>query len=68
MKETAVAEYAYDKYGRLRAEWDPRISPNLKTTYSYDEEGHVTAMTPPGQEPWTFTYGAIAGDAGTGRL
>ncbi len=63
-----VAEYAYDKQGRLRAEWDPRISPALKTTYGYDAEGHVTALNPPGQEPWAFTYGATAGDAGTGRL
>ncbi len=64
----AVAEYSYDKQGRLRAEWDPRISPALKTMYGYDAEGHVTALTPPGQESWAFTYGAIAGDSGTGRL
>jgi streptogramin lyase len=63
-----VAEYSYDKQGRLRAEWDPRISPALKTTYGYDAEGHVTALNPPGQEPWAFTYGTVAGDAGTGRL
>jgi streptogramin lyase len=64
-----VAEYAYDKQGRLRAEWDPRLAPHeLKTTYGYDEEGHVTALTPPGQESWAFTYGTIAGDTGTGRL
>ncbi|MGB8966823.1 MAG: hypothetical protein WCB99_14400, partial [Candidatus Cybelea sp.] len=68
MQEIAVAEYSYDKRGRLRAEWDPRVSPALKTTYGYDEEGHVTAMTPPGHESWAFTYGAIAGDTGTGRL
>jgi streptogramin lyase len=68
MQETAVAEYTYDKYGHLRAEWDPRISPNLRNIYGYDGEGHVTSMSPPGQEPWAFTYGAIAGDAGTGRL
>ncbi|MGA2162992.1 MAG: hypothetical protein ABSH36_00815 [Solirubrobacteraceae bacterium] len=71
MTETpiAVAEYAYDKLGRLRAQWDPRLSPQeLKTTYGYDAEGHVTALNPPGQEPWAFTYGTIAGDAGTGRL
>jgi streptogramin lyase len=68
MQETAVAEYQYDKRGRLRAEWDPRITPALKTTYGYDEEGHVTAMSPPGQEPWLFTYGASVNDAGTGRL
>lgn len=63
-----VAEYAYDKQGRLRGEWDPRVSPALKTTYGYDVEGHVTALDPPGQEPWAFTYGTIAGDAGSGRL
>jgi YD repeat-containing protein len=68
MQETVVAEYSYDKLGRLRAEWDPRISPALKTKYGYDQEGHVTALTPPGQESWTFTYGAVANDKGTGRL
>jgi streptogramin lyase len=68
MEATTVAKYEYDKLGRLRVEWDPRISPALKMTYGYDENGHVTAVNPPGQEPWTFTYGAIAGDKGTGRL
>ena len=68
MQETAVAEYRYDQLGRLRAEWDPRVSPALKTIYGYDPEGHVTALTTPGHESWAFTYGAIAGDAGTGRL
>lgn len=68
MKETTVAEYLYDNRGRLRAEWDPRISPSLKTYYGYDREGHLTVMQPAGQEPWAFTYGAIAGDTGTGRL
>jgi streptogramin lyase len=68
MQETAVAQYSYDLRGRLRAEWDPRISPALKTTYGYDIESHVTALTPPGQESWAFTYGAISGDLGTGRL
>lgn len=68
MEETAVAEYSYDGLGRLRAEWDPRVSPALKTIYGYSEEGLLTALTPPGQESWTFTYGSIAGDAGGGRL
>ncbi len=67
-KPIAVAEYTYDKKGRLRAEWDPRISPALKTSYGYDSEGHVTALTPPGEESWVFTYAPIAGDTGTGRL
>lgn len=68
VEHPVVAEYKYDGSGRLRAEWDPRISPALKTTYGYDEEGHVTALTQPGQESWAFTYGTITGDAGTGRL
>ena len=66
--EIPVAKYEYDKQGRLRAEWDPRISPALKTIYGYDAEGHVTAISPPGQEPWIFSYGPAAGDAGSGRL
>ena len=77
MEEKAVAEYAYDKQGRLRAEWDPRIEKSsscggscaaLKTTYGYDSEGHVTSVTPPGQQPWAFTYGTISSDSNTGRL
>ena len=68
MEEIAVAEYSYDKLGRLRVEWDPRVSPALKTTYGYDEYGHVTALNPPGQEPWSLTYGTSTGDSGSGRL
>ncbi len=68
METKVVAEYAYDKQGRLRAEWDPRISPALKTIYGYDAEGHVAALTPPGQESWLLHYGTITSDPGTGRL
>ena len=68
MQTKAVARYAYDKLGRLRVEWDPRISPELTTVYGYDAGGHVTAISPPGQEPWLLHYGAIVGDSNTGRL
>ena len=63
-----VAEYAYSPStlasGELIAEWDPRITPNLKETYTYDREsggkyqeaGLLTKLTPPGQEPWEFDY------------
>jgi YD repeat-containing protein len=77
MEEPAVAQYAYDKQGRLRAEWDPRIEHGAdcgtecaapKTTYGYDAAGHVTALTPPGRASWTFTYGTISGDSNAGRL
>jgi DNA-binding beta-propeller fold protein YncE len=68
MEEKVTAEYSYDKRGRLRAEWDPRISPAVKTTYGYDAEGYVTAVTPPNQQGWVFTYGTIGGDSNPGRL
>jgi streptogramin lyase len=64
----AVAEYRYDNRGRLRAEWDPRVSTPLKSKLGYDEEGHVTALTEAGQESWVFNYGTTSGDAGTGRI
>jgi streptogramin lyase len=63
-----VAEYRYDKSGRLRAELDPRTSPALKTRYGYDDEGHLTALSPSGQESWIFSYGSVTGDKGMGRL
>ncbi len=68
MQTTPVAQYAYDRQGRLRAEWDPEISPALKTTYGYDAEGHVTAVTPPGQQPWLLHYGTTEQDPTSGRL
>jgi streptogramin lyase len=68
VEEKGVAEYSYDKNGRLRAEWDPEVSPALKTTYGYDEEGHVTVVSPPGEEPWLVHYGTTSTDSSTGRL
>jgi RHS repeat-associated protein len=68
LKPIPVAEFAYDAQGRLRAEWNPQITPNLKTTYGYDAEGHVTAVSPPGQEPWLLHYGTIPDDDDSARL
>jgi hypothetical protein len=68
MKTVTVAQYSYDGKGRLRAEWDPRISPALKTIVAYDTENHVVSLTPPGQEPWLFDYGTTVGDSSPGRL
>lgn len=62
-----VANYSYDTEGRLIAAWDPRVSPALKETYTY-ESGRLKTLAPPGQEPWTFTYGTIAGETTGGRL
>ncbi|WP_407675842.1 RHS repeat-associated core domain-containing protein [Peterkaempfera bronchialis] len=65
-----VAQYAYDDQGRLREQWDPRISPALKTAYAYDSAGRVTTLTPPGELPWTFSYGQAGSSpaAGDGML
>ncbi|KJY15779.1 hypothetical protein VR46_45580, partial [Streptomyces sp. NRRL S-444] len=36
----------------------------------YDSAGHVTRLTPPGELPWTFTYGKAGNTstAGDGML
>ncbi len=69
--EAVVAEYTYDLKGRLRAEWNPQITPSpLKTTYGYDDspEGHITAVSTSGHEPELLEQGTIPGDASPGRL
>jgi RHS repeat-associated protein len=63
-----VASYQYDNTGRLRAQWDPRISPALKTTYDYDANGLLIQETDPGLRPWTLIYTQLSSDAGPGRL
>ncbi|WP_432158710.1 MULTISPECIES: DNRLRE domain-containing protein [unclassified Streptomyces] len=66
----SVQMYQYDGSGRLRQAWNPQISPALKTEYDYDSAGRVTKLTPPGELPWTFTYGKAgnAATAGDGML
>ncbi|WP_078868913.1 DNRLRE domain-containing protein [Streptomyces sp. NRRL B-1347] len=66
----SVQKYAYDGAGRLRQAWNPQISPALKSAYDYDGAGRVTTYTPPGELPWTFTYGKAgsAATAGEGML
>jgi DNA-binding beta-propeller fold protein YncE len=66
--EPTIASYLYDGQGRLRAARNPSIKPALKTIYGYDSEGHVTAVTPPGQQPWLMHYGTTAQDTTPGRL
>ncbi len=51
-----VAKYTYSEDGRLAAEWDPRISPNLKETYTYNASSQLETITPPGEEAWEFDY------------
>jgi RHS repeat-associated protein len=63
MCEVLVASYQYDSTGHLREEWDPRISPNLVTTYTYDPtSGQLVTLTPPGLATTTLTYD------GSGRI
>ncbi|WP_340377634.1 DNRLRE domain-containing protein [Streptomyces sp. SS7] len=66
----AVQTYRYDGSGRLRQAWNPQITPLLKTEYAYDSAGRVTKLTPPGELPWTLTYGKAgnAATAGEGML
>ncbi|MFN8174595.1 MAG: RHS repeat-associated core domain-containing protein [Solirubrobacteraceae bacterium] len=40
----------------MRAAWDPRVSPALKTRYGYDANGLLTSIAPPGLNAWTVTY------------
>ncbi len=77
MATTEVAHYLYDSQGRLRAEWNPQVEassdcgkacPALKTTYGYDAEGHVTAVSAAGLQPEILTYGTTSGDPSSGRL
>ncbi|WP_154674464.1 hypothetical protein [Nakamurella lactea] len=56
MSSTPVAAYTYDAAGRLSAAWDPRITPNLKTTYTYTAQGRLQTLTPPGLATWSFGY------------
>jgi RHS repeat-associated protein len=56
MATTQVDAYLYDSTGHLRAQWDPRISPALKTRYTYDTNGRLATYTDPGRATWTMSY------------
>ncbi len=68
MKTDTVSQYLYDNAGRLRAQWDPRISPALMTRYAYDSGGRLSEIAPPGVSAWKMTYAALPGDGDGGRL
>jgi RHS repeat-associated protein len=78
---TPVAKYTYDASGRLATEWDPRISPALVTTYTYNESGssdpdngRLTQISPAQQAgsnalaPWVLAYNDTAASADYGKL
>jgi RHS repeat-associated protein len=67
--QPVVAEYKYDTTtGRLKEVWDPRISPALKETYTYESTGQIKTITPPGLKPWAMDYGTLNEEAVSGRL
>ena len=53
---TDVARYGYSSTGQLLGEWDQRVSPALVTQYSYDPNGRLASLTPPGLAPVTMGY------------
>ncbi len=60
-----IADYAYSTSGQLLQERDPRITPLLVTSYTYDPtSGRLLTITPPGQAAWTIDY--YTGTDGTG--
>ena len=62
MTTTPVAAYDYTTGGQLADEYDPRLSPPLKTAYTYDSNGRLASFTPPGLVPAALGYDS------TGRL
>jgi RHS repeat-associated protein len=52
----SVARYLYDTTGHLVQQWDPRITPNLVTAYTYNGSGQLATITPPGLATTTLGY------------
>lgn len=67
-REWTVANYTYNAQGKLTSESDPRISPSLPESYSYDSGSYLQTLTPAGQEPWTFEYAPAGTEVRGGRL
>ena len=62
MAAADIATYDYDPTGRLAHAWDPRISPALRTAYTYDSNGRLATIVGAGMAGWTLSYDS------TGRL
>jgi RHS repeat-associated protein len=75
---TAVASYTYSSGGQLKNEWDPRISPQLKTLYTYVSSGpaagRISTLSPsegqasPALASWSLTYDTTSTDANYNKL
>jgi RHS repeat-associated protein len=69
MGHSEVAAYAYNSEGRLSEEWDPRVSPALRETYSYAAGGQLVEIKPAGEKPWIMDYGKVfTNEPADGRL
>ncbi|WP_433531533.1 RHS repeat-associated core domain-containing protein [Micromonospora sp. CA-263727] len=75
MRTVAMARYAYDNAGRLRAAWDPGLDwsdeggvRHLWSRYAYDGDGIINTVTPAAEEPWQLSYTTLPDDPGKGRL
>lgn len=67
MATTPVEDYDYDSNGRLADAWDPRVTPTLKTRYTYADNGRLSTITPPGLAPWTLFYDSTGRVKAVGR-
>lgn len=72
MRTVTLAQYSYDSTGRLRSAWDPRLDysggTHVATAYTYNADGTLATLTPPGEQAWSFTYTTLPTDSGAGRL
>ncbi len=51
-----VAAYDYTSTGLLADAYDPRVTPALKTAYTYNTASRLAMLTPPGQTAYSFSY------------
>lgn len=72
IRTVTLAQYSYDSTGRLRSAWDPRLDysggTHVATAYTYNGDGTLATLTPPGEQAWSFTYTTLPTDSGAGRL
>lgn len=58
-----VANYTYSS-GKLHQAWDPRLSTPLKDTYTYNGDGLLETVKPPGLDEWILEYTSHGDDPG----
>jgi len=75
LRTVVLAQYSYHSTGRLAAAWDPRLdytsggsTLHVATAYTYNTDGTIATLTPPGEQAWQFTYTTVPTDSGAGRL